>query len=554
MGGVSEFIVDGTSGLVPAVGGASITAGVCSLGIVGKGYLLGKSSDIRGVLGVGPLTRAVEDFFLCAGQDATIIAVPVAGMPSGYITPLVHSGDGPEAEVSGVAAENAEVVVEIILPGALGTASAKVSIDGGTTFGDEAVIAANGQVPCETTGATIVFTGDQIAGDTYSFLCRIPIGPVTKVGTGADIEVSGDIKGAADVVFRIAEGGLRNVATYQISLDGEDNWGVIKTVPIDGIVAIGDTGATITVPAEVTVTGDTYKFTLNAPVASISSVMTALETPLSLYDVEFVHVAGPSDSTDWSAMGAKADELFNDHSPTFFIAEVRLHYDNEDINDYAAYLAVERDKYSHRFVSVCVQYGEITTTKDRLVRNWGGLAAGRIISIPVMRAMGRVASGGITVGTIPDDFTSAVQGVLEKIGYLTAQKHKGLSTPHWGDARTLGDVTSDYQKIEVVRVAFKSLRLARPAALKSLKDEVGDPKLDGGSGLITLSTNIKNAILTMKKAIPKELADVIITIPKDQDIVNNGVAVEIELIGIPTIGSIKLYQSYKYAGSAQDPR
>ncbi|MCP3922995.1 MAG: DUF2586 family protein [Desulfobacterales bacterium] len=554
MGNVTEYIVDGTSGLSPDTGGSCIAAGVCSLGTVGKGYLLGKSSDIRGMLGVGPLTRAVEDFFSCAGQNATIIAVPVAGMPGGYITPLTHSGSGPDASISGVAAENAEIVAEIVLSGALGTATAKISVDGGLNFGDAEVIPVSGQVPCGSSGSTLVFSGEQITGDTYSFLTRVPIGPITKIGTGPDIKVEGTIKAAADVVIRITEGGERNVATYQISTDGEDNWSVLKTVPVDGIITVDDTGATITIPTDATVTGDTYKFTLNAPVASISSVMTALETPLELYDVEFVHVACPSDATDWAAMGAKADELWNDHSPTFFLAEVRNPFDNEDINDWTAFLMAEKSKYSHRFVSACAVFGEISTTKDRLVRNWGGLASGRIMSLPVMRAMGRVASGGITAGTLPDAYNSAVQTTLEKKGFLTARKLKGLSSAHWGDAKTLADITSDYQYIEVLRVAFKAIRLARPAALNSLNDEAGDPKSGEATGLVTLKTNVENAILTMNKAIPMELAGVVVTIPEGQDIVNNGVAVEIELIGIPIMRNIKLFQNYVYAGSVQDPR
>jgi hypothetical protein len=54
--------------------------------------------------------------------------------------------------------------------------------------------------------------------------------------------------------------------------------------------------------------------------------------------------------------------------------------------------------------------------------------------------------------------------------------------------------------------------------------------------------------------VPPELADYVVEIPPDQDIVNNGVAVEMALIGIPIIRQIKLYASYIYAGSTFDPR
>jgi len=45
-----------------------------------------------------------------------------------------------------------------------------------------------------------------------------------------------------------------------------------------------------------------------------------------------------------------------------------------------------------------------------------------------------------------------------------------------------------------------------------------------------------------------------VSIPSGQDIVNNGVAVEITLIGIPIIRQIKLFASYVYAGGNFDPR
>ncbi len=50
MGDVLEYLVDGTSGIVPGgVEGSALICGVCSLGEVGKGYLIGKSSDLTRV-------------------------------------------------------------------------------------------------------------------------------------------------------------------------------------------------------------------------------------------------------------------------------------------------------------------------------------------------------------------------------------------------------------------------------------------------------------------------------------------------------------------------
>ena len=43
-------------------------------------------------------------------------------------------------------------------------------------------------------------------------------------------------------------------------------------------------------------------------------------------------------------------------------------------------MLAERATYSHRFVSVCAQFGEISdSTGKRITRNWAGLMAGRLL-------------------------------------------------------------------------------------------------------------------------------------------------------------------------------
>jgi len=557
MGDVYEYIVDGTSGLAPGgVDGSCIVAGVCSKGEVGKGYLLGKSSDLAGLLGVGPLVDRLRDLFATGGQAATAIAVPVAGQPGGYVSPVRHTGTGPDAMVSGVPAENADALVQIVDAGALGAATCKLSLDGGKTWQATTATPANGQIPLGVSGATLVLEdADQVAGDQYAVTVRTAIGPVSKIGNGPDITATGTPRAAAEVILQILQAGGRNEGTYRLSVDG-DTFGPERTLPVDGLITVGDTGVVITWPDQDGVAGTTYSVRVLPPVPTIAAVMAALERPLELYDVEFVHVAGPTDSVDWAALGVAADELWNLHRPTFFLCEARLPFDGEDINDWTAAMLQERASYAHRFVAVCCQFGEVMdSTGRRVVRNWGGLAAGRIMAIPVMRAIGRVRDGGIAPATLPDDWNEAVQQALQKAGYLTAKRYAGLSGVYWGDARTLADATSDYQYIEVLRTVFKAIRKLRIQALKSMYDEVGDPLANGGAaGIEYLRTNLGLALDTMVLAQPQELAGYVIEIPDGQDIVNNGLAAETKLVGIPIIRSIKLYASYYYAGSTLDPR
>ena len=555
---VLEYLIDGTSGLVPGgVEGKVIVVGVCSLGEVGKGYLLGKSSNLEGLLGVGPLVDRLRDLFATAGQDAVVIAVPVAGLAGGYITPVDHTGDGPMAAASGVVGSNADVRVVIVAGGARVVATAKVSTDGGATYGNAAAVPLDGQIAIGATGVTLVLEeGDLIADDEYSLLIRAGIGPITKIGNGPAVTAAGVVKVAADVQLRIMSTGGRNVGTYQISLDGGDNWSAVKTIPVDGLIAVGTTGVIITVPAQNMTAGDSYSFEVLAPVPSVSAVLVALEVPLSLYNAEFLYIVGPSDSSDWAALQVQADTLWNLHRPTFILCETRLPYANETIDDWTAALLAERQGVALRFVSPVCAFGEITDiTGLRITRNAAGLVAGRLLSIPVMRSIARVRDGAVAQLTLPSEYNESHQTELESAGYITAKRYAGLAGTYWGKSRTLADPTSDYQTLPVVRTVFKAVRLSRIAALKSIEDELGDPLLpEGAAGLNVLKAEIQNALNTMVNAVPSELAGHAVTIPPNQDYVNNGVAVEEELIGIPIIGKIKLFFNYVYAGSANDPR
>jgi len=464
MGDVTEFIVDGTSGLSPGgVDGAVLVTGVCSKG-VGETFLLGKNSNLTELVGVGCLVDRLRDVMATGGQNPVVLAVPVAG-------------------------------------------------SGGA------------------------------------------IGIITKMGSGPDITATGTVLAASDVTLEVLTGGLRNVATYQMTLDG-DNWGPERTVPADGAIAVGTTGVTVTVPETAVVAGDTYRFKTTAPVASISAVLDAIEQPLALFDVESVYVTGPTDHVDWAALGVKADTLWNAHRPTYFRCEARLPNDGETLGEWVAALVSDAAQYAHRFVGVCAAFGEVSdVTGSRLTRNWGGLLAGRVLSIPVCRSAGRVRDGGISQGSLPDAFTSAHQTMLAKAGFSTARRYAGLSGPYWDDPRTMADATSDYQRERTVRTVFKAVRKARIAGLKSINDEAGDPTMEAGAaGLNFLQANIEGAMDTMVDAMPPELAGYVVAIPPGQDIVNNGVGVEMQLVGIPVIGSIKLFASWYWAGSTLDPR
>ena len=514
------------------------------------------------MLGTGPLVDRVRDMLTTGGQAPYVVAVPVQGQPGGYISGLVENGGKAGATLSGYPALNADVVVRVATAGTIGTATLEISTDGGKTFAEPVPSAtqnpiSSGEAP---TGATLVFPDDATLdeGATCTFTVRCPVGPVVRVGDETSplpevSELDSGVLDGAELVLRIVKSGGRNEGTFQLSVDGGDTFAAIRTIPVGGLHELADYGVKLTFPEGEFVAGTTYTCRLLPPAPSIVDVLDALESPLALYDVEFVHIVGPSDSVDWMAAQAKADELWNQQRPTYFKLEARLPFDGEDLNAYVAALLAERQGVAGRFVTVCCQYGEIVDTAGASrLRNAGGLQSGRVMAIPVQRATGRVKDGPISQLTIPDGW-EAVQPTLESNGFQTAKKYAGLEGAYWGDSRTLAEDTSDFRYEEVLRTVFKAVRLTRIAALKSMYDEAGDPlRPDSESGLAYLKANLENALDAMTTA--GELASYVVEIPSGQDIVNNGVAVEITLVGIPIIREIKLYNRYTYAGSNFDPR
>lgn len=559
MGDVLEFLVDSMSGLAPGdVDGKAIVAGVCSKGTVGKGYLVGKRTDLAATLGTGPLVDALRDVIASGGQEPVLIAVPVQGQSGGYISPPIVSGSMVKAASAGVPQRNADITVKVVRPGAPGTAELEVCINGGAAQ----TVSSAASLTLGDTGASLIFpAGAELEEEAvFRVIVRRAVGRVACIGQEDSplLEVAalaGGVLAGAELLIQIVRPGGPNEGSYRLSVDGGDNYGKTRTIPVDGLVSLADYGVSVSFPPGSYAGGATYSCELLPPSPSIVDVMTALERPLSLYDVEFVHVAGPSDNVDWAAAGARADELWNAHRPTYFKMEARLPYDGEDLHDYAAYLQEQRRDFAHRFVEVCAQYGEITDADGtRKRRNWCGLQAGRAISVPVMRATGRVKDGPISQGSLPEGW-EAIQPILEEAGYLTAKKYAGLKGVYWGDSRTMAEDTSDYSYEEVLRATFKAVRLMRIAALKSMYDEMGDPLFpENRSGEAYLKAEIENALDTMVKAVPKELAGYVVDIPRGQDKANNGVAVETILIGIGIMRQIKLYASYVYAGGRFDPR
>ncbi len=556
--GVFEYIVDGVSGISPKGPIDCMVVGVCSTGTPGTAYPIGKRTNLVETLGYGPLVGRLQDVFQSSrSDDLSIIAVPVAGNPATYIGSVTLQGTGPSAQASTAStiASNADVVVKVTTGGDLGTAEISISEDGGNNFADATATPANGIVSIGATGATITLQDGLVTDDEYAFVTRLSIGPVSQSGTGPTIVPGGTVKAAAQVQILITDDGGLNEGSFQISLDDGNSFSLDKAIPSEGTYNIDEIGVSLTFTDADYVSDEIYYFNVLAPVPNISSIIAAIESPLQLFDVGSVYITGPSNSTDWAALGTKADELFADHRPTFFVGESRLPGADETFQTWANDLIADTKGFSHRFVSICCAHGEATTSGGKLIsRNWAGLMVGRLLTEKTNRHIGRVKSGTIEGAFLDAEFYD-VQQVLEDANYVTAITIQGLDGCYWGDDRTMANDISDYQNIRVVRTVFKGLRLARTSALKFVRDEAEDPVLFGNSGLSALKADIDITVSNtmVGTGASNELAGFFSVIPNGQTI-SNGVDVELNFIGLPVIESIRLHAKYSIAGTAYDAR
>lgn len=214
-----------------------------------------KYSDIRGRIGYGPLTRQLEDYFICGGQESKAFGYILAADNPGSIGAIAHSGSGNGTIIlGGVPWGHYHVVVEILTTGGPTVATYRVSIDNGSNWVVASATATETAASIPTTGMTIKFvtggTPDFVDGDTYTTeTVAGTIGTVVRTGTGlGHVVLAGTPRNAYDVHVEITTSGTTTTAVYKLSIDGGATW------LLTGQTASGT-------PADIPGTGVTIAFT-----------------------------------------------------------------------------------------------------------------------------------------------------------------------------------------------------------------------------------------------------------------------------------------------------
>lgn len=374
------------------------------------------------------------------------------------------------------------------------------------------------------------------------------IGTVRSVKTGdATAITEGEPLCNAEIVVKITKTGTLNTAEYRYSTDGGDNFSGIFTLPLDGVVVIGETGIKLVLNGNLS-RDDTFSVDIKSKSASIGSILTAISEALEVYDIPFVFITEPTNSVDWAVLDIKAKELYNKKRPTFFLCSTRTPNENESVDEWVNNMVADSNGFASQDIVVCSGYGEIVDSLgQKKVRDISGIVAGIITKADVNQSIAEVAQFPISSLYLPEGFNSAHSTTLEDARYITVKSYAGLNSRFIVEGRTMAESTSDYQYLETLRTVYYAVRLARTKALTYVKSRATPINGDVRPILESIKQEITQYVKNyMVYGIPALLTNVSLELPEGQDINNIGLVFNMHLEGVPIIRNIKIYMDITY--------
>lgn len=224
--GVNVTLQDFALGLVEPADHAQAVVGTAASGTANAVVAISDLKTLKSTFGSGPLVEAAAHALVIAGGP--IYCCKVAASNNGSNGTVTRTGTGvdPGAGVSGTPLDDYSVVVKMILGGARGTATFKISFDGGDNYSEEYVTAATVTTWATETGLTITFTtgSNYVAGDLYSWTATGPTYSSSDLATALDnlnasaysfefVHIVGTVGGADDAAK------VTNIAALAAAVD-----------------------------------------------------------------------------------------------------------------------------------------------------------------------------------------------------------------------------------------------------------------------------------------------------------------------------------------------
>ncbi|MDV6376370.1 DUF2586 family protein [Deinococcus arenicola] len=290
--------------------------------------------------------------------------------------------------------------------------------------------------------------------------------PVPASVTGAPNDATAVILSVTRAAANLAAA----AAAVRISVGGTDLGE--RAVPVSGVLALGDTGLSVTFADGTFVVGDTFSFSATAPGTTLGDVATALEAFLATRTpVRFIHITG----TATPALGAAVDALLAAAEATGFythaVLDAAARNAGETVAAYDAHLNAQWAAFASSRVSVAKEGGEIYNplTQRSEVRPASWPATMRRTTRPVGEDASRVRTGylrGVTAVTVDAGQTSAPGRF---ISLMTLDGRQGAYVAAWP---MMSPDESDYDLVQSREVIDEAARAGRAAALDYMGDDV----------------------------------------------------------------------------------
>ena len=331
------------------------------------------------------------------------------------------------------------------------------------------------------------------------------VGDVTMHGDGAGtIKVKGKPNGAYDVIVRICLTGGTNAGAMQVSIDAGKTYTEETTIPLSGEYEIPYTGLTLTFTGEGEapfVSGDSYKFTTEAPAMSNADVLAAVDRLVNYNTAfEYVHIVGTSGKTLWAALASAAEDFITQYKkPLFFLCEGRNIQADESLDEYYSAMKEERRGINTYCISVCLAWATFYRLDLRTQDiNMAGYITGLLSQAKESQSIGEVESFGISEAKLIRLLPEGIEDYLELLNaekYITIRQYSGLEGYYVTNANVMSPENSDYQYIEDVRVLNRIIKATRSQALKKLQIEIDPENLDASVAVIKeyLNTALEDA-------------------------------------------------------------
>ena len=484
---VTVEIEDGTQGLVnTSAQGAHVVFGTAAEGVPNRLYSYSSISALVAAHKAGPGVEACAHSLAVAGGP--IYFVPLAQTSPGSPGAVTQTGSGPTitapatsavissgtsppvVTLSGTPTRFVDLKIAIVVGGPRGTATCKVSIDGGTTFSATQVTAATVSIP--GTGLTINFpTGTDYATDNvYRAVTSVP-------------------NDSYEPLLEIESGGALGTATFRYTVDALDPlgapvWSATLTTPVAAspTYTIPDTGISFTFASGTYVAGTTYALLSCVAPAYTSTEVLAAFAALVADPREWActHLVGQAASTSGSASMASAlDTLFESAENSFRFAFGLMEATDDEAASNANLIASFANFASTR-VDVAAGFVRVVSpiSGRSFKRNCAFPHAARVSKVSIGTDLARVRDGACP-GVTYLYHDEQVNPGLDASRFSTMRTLVGRQGFYPTNGRLMAPAGSDFVYVQYRRVMDVGCSVGRNAALEFLNDGVRINRIGG---------------------------------------------------------------------------